>query len=383
MAFNKNEHSNTTDVTEIAEQLNAAPNNAAEPKKKKKKRKKKKKKGVLGLLISIVIVLILMTTIVAALVGGLSFVKDQLDKITKTEVSTENLAIDDRVAKELDGYRNIALIGIDARDMESDENTRSDAMIIVSIEKATGEIRLISLYRDTYLDLGYGLDKLTHAYFYGGVELTVQSINKNLDLNCREFMVVNWKSVADAVDCLGGVEIDIQESEIKEMNKYIPETARTTGGKKTKIKKAGKQTLNGAQAVTYARIRKDSAEGDHRRNERMKILVAAAFDKVKTTSISDLEHMADVVLPQIKTNMGNDDFFDLLLDFGIYTMSDSASWPYDWTDFIYNGIWYGPPVTLQSNVIELHEKFFDQKDYEPTETVQNISTQISQRTGRW
>lgn len=386
MAFNEKEHSNTADVTEIAEQLETVTADAAktekQSKKQKQKRKKKKKKGVLGLLIMIVIVLIMMTTIVAALVGGLSFIKDQLDKITKTEV-TEDLAIDDRVAEELSGYRNIALIGIDARDMTSDENTRSDAMIIVSLEKETGEIRLISLYRDTYLDLGYGLDKLTHAYFYGGVELTVQSINKNLDLNCEEFVVVNWKSVADAVDALGGVEIEIQESEIKELNKYIPETARTTGGSKEKIKKAGKQTLNGVQAVTYARIRKDSAQGDHRRNERMKILVAAAFDKVKTTSLSDLEYMADVVLPQIKTNMGNDDFFELLLDFGTYSMSDSTSWPYDWMDFTYNGVWYGPPVTLQSNVIQLHEEFFNQKDYEPTETVKNISTQISQRTGRW
>lgn len=350
--------------------------------KERKTKKKKKKKSSVGILISIVIVLILMTTIVLAMVFGLSFLGEQLDKITKTDV-TEDLCIDDRVAEELKGYRNIALIGIDARDMDSDENTRSDAMIIVSIEKETGEIRLISLYRDTYLDLGYGLDKLTHAYFYGGVELTVQSINRNLDLNIEEFVVVNWKAVADAVDALGGVEIDVQESEIKELNKYIPETARTTGGSKDKIKEAGKQTLNGVQAVTYARIRKDSAEGDHRRNERMKILIAAAFDKVKSTSITDLDKMTDVVLPQIKTNLDNDDFFELLLDFGIYSMSDSTSWPYDWMDFTYNGVWYGPPVTLNSNVIQLHEEFFDQKDYEPTETVQNISSQISQRTGRW
>ena len=186
--------------------------------KERKTKKKKKKKSSLGLLISIVLVLIFITTIIVAMVFGLSFLGEQLDKITKTDV-TEDLCIDERVAGELKDYRNIALIGIDARDMESDENTRSDAMIIVSIEKKTGEIRLISLYRDTYLDLGYGLDKLTHAYYYGGVEMTVQAMNRNLDMNIEEFAVVNWKAVADAVDALGGVEIDIQESEIKELNK--------------------------------------------------------------------------------------------------------------------------------------------------------------------
>ena len=347
--------------------------------------KTKKKKSNKGLIAAIILVFILVAGSIALLIGGMNFLDTQLDKISREEIDRNELEINDGVREDLAGYRNILLLGIDARDMQSDENTRSDAMIIVSIEEETKEIRMISIYRDTYLDLGgrVGLDKLTHAYFYGGAQQTVAAINKNMDLNIEEFMVVNWKSVADAVDALGGVEIDVQESEISELNKYINETANTTDGSKEKIKKAGKQTLNGVQAVTYARIRKDSAQGDHRRNERMKILIKATFDKMKTMGTTELDDMTNLVLPQIKTNMTNVEMVDLILSFPAYSMGENTSWPYDWMDFTYNGVWYGPPVTLNSNVIKLHEEYFGQKGYEPSQTVQDISNQISARTGRW
>ncbi len=345
----------------------------------------KNKKSNKGLIIAIVLVFLLVVGIVTLIITAMNFLDSQLDKITRENINRNELEINETVREDLAGYRNILLLGIDARDMQSDENTRSDAMIIVSINEETKDIRMISIYRDTYLDLGdrVGLDKLTHAYFYGGAKQTVASINKNMDLNIEEFMVVNWKSVADAVDALGGVEIEVLDSEISEMNKYIPETARTTGGEKDKIKKAGKQTLNGVQAVTYARIRKDSIEGDRRRNERMKILIKAAFDKMRTMGVTELDDMTNLVLPQIKTNMTNTEMVDLILDFPAYSMGDNTSWPYDWMDFTYYGVWYGPPVTLNSNVTQLHEEYFDQKDYVPTETVQAISAEISTRTGRW
>jgi len=347
--------------------------------------KPKKKKRNTGLIIAIIFVFLLVSGIIALLIGAMNFIDTQLDKITREEINRNELNINEGVREDLAGYRNILLLGIDARDMNSDENTRSDAMIIVSIEEETKDIRMVSIYRDTYLDLGdrVGLDKLTHAYYYGGAQQTVASINRNLDLNIEEFIVVNWKAVADAVDALGGVEIEVLDSELEELNKYINETARTTGGSKDKVEKAGKQMLNGVQAVTYARIRKDSIEGDRRRNERMKILIKAAFSKMTTMGVTDLDDMTNLVLPQIKTNMTNTEMLDLMLDFPAYTMGDNSSWPYDWMDFTYNGVWYGPPVTLNSNVTQLHEEYFGQKNYEPTQTVQDISYEISARTGRW
>ncbi len=350
-----------------------------------KKEKTKKKKSNKGLIVAVILVFLLVAGIIALVIGGMSFLNAQLDKITREEINRNELNINDGVREDLANYRNILLLGIDARDMNSDENTRSDAMIIVSINKETRDIRMISIYRDTYLDLGerVGLDKLTHAYFYGGAQQTVASINGNMDLNIEEFVVVNWKAVADAVDALGGVEIEVLDSELDELNKYINETARSTGGPKDKVKKAGKQTLNGVQAVTYSRIRKDSIEGDRRRNERMKIVIAAAFDKMKTMGVTELDDMTNLVLPQIKTNMTNTEMLDLMLDFPAYNMGKNTSWPYDWMDFTYNGVWYGPPVTLNSNVSQMHEEYFGQKNYEPTEAVQDISYEISARTGRW
>lgn len=258
-------------------------------------------------------------------------------------------------------------------------------MIIASVNKTTNEVKLVSLYRDTYVSLGdnFGLDKMTHAYFYGKATQTMQTINRNLDLNCEEVVVVNWRSVAETVDALGGLDIEIKESEIKEMNKYIKDTQKNIGGSKKKIKKAGMQTLNGNQAVTYARIRKDSLDGDHRRNERMKIVLSAAFDKAKTLSLSQLNEIANKILPTIKSNMTANQMMDIVLKLNAYKITESTNWPYNMTDWTHNGIWYGPPVTLKSNVVQLHEEFFDQKDYKPTDTVKSISDSISSATGRW
>ena len=342
-------------------------------------------KSTKGLKIAVAVLMTLVIAFGAVIVAGMSIVNTQVDKVTKVQVNREALEINPRVAEELKGYRNIVLLGIDARDMTDDSNTRSDAMIVVSIEKATGEIRMISLYRDTYVSLGadYGLDKLTHAYFYGGATQTMRAINRNLDLNCEEVVVVNWKAVADAVDAMGGVEIDVKESEISELNKYIIDTYNTIGGSNELITQPGLQTLNGNQAVTYARIRKDHVQGDHRRNERMKILVAAVFEKAKGMSYSELNALTSQILPQVKTNMTNSQMMELMLDINTYTITESVGWPYTTMGWTHNGVWYGPPVTLKSNVIQLHEELFNQPDYVPTDTVLNISDQISRLTGRW
>lgn len=359
---------------------------AVEPKRSKKRQEKPKKKRKNTKLIVITSVVLAAVLALGGVIGtGLTVVHSKLDMVGQVKVNRKALGIDARVAKDLANYRNIALLGIDARDMDNDKQTRSDAMIIASVDKQTNEVRLVSLYRDTYVNIGdnYGLDKMTHAYFYGGATQTLQTINRNLDLNCEEVVVVNWKSVADTVDALGGLEIEIKESEIKEMNKYIKDTQKNIGGSKKKIKKAGKQTLNGIQAVTYARIRKDSAQGDHRRNERMKIVLAAAFNKAKTLSLNQLNEIANEILPEIKTNMTTNQMMEILLELASYSITDSKSWPYQWTDWTYNGIWYGPPVTLERNVTQLHEEFFKQKDYEPTDKVKSISDSISSITGKW
>ena len=174
--------------------------------------------------------------------------------------SLEAFGIDPKVDRDLKNYRNILLIGVDTRAGEKDNNCRSDANIIVSINKTTNEVRLISVLRDSYFDMeengNWTLDKLTHAHAYGGPMNTIRSINRNMDLNIHEYVRVNWSSVVNIVDSIGGIDVNIEKHTIKEMNKYIKDTNKSLKGDKTKITKAGKQTLNGVQAVTFCRIRK-------------------------------------------------------------------------------------------------------------------------------
>lgn len=350
-------------------------------KKANKKINKKKKKGR-GLRIAVIVVLVFALGIAGVLAAGMAVVKNTLDNVGKVELDPNLIGINPMVDEELSNYRNIAILGIDARDMTSDADTRSDAMIIVSINKETNEIKMFSIYRDTLLYQGeeIGLDKITHAYSYGGPTKTLYTINKNLDLNVKEVVVVNWKSVADTVDALGGIDVEIQESEIDEMNKYIIDTANNVGGSKELIESAGMQTLNGNQAVTYARIRKDAATGDYRRNERMKIVVKATFDKAKELDVKKIKKISKDILPQIKTNMSTADMMGLALNLTSYNMTDSVGFPYDHMD-MNNGVFYGVPVTLKSNVIKLHEQFFAQDGYYPTDDVLDISSDISAESG--
>jgi len=354
----------------------------AKRKEKAVKKARKRKKNGRGLTVAFVVVLILVIGIGGVLAAGMAVVKNTLDNVGRVELDPALIGINAGVDEQLSNYRNIALLGIDARDMSNDEGVRSDAIIIASINKETHEIKLFSVYRDTMVYLGeeVGMDKITHAYYYGGPTKVLYGINKNLDLNVKEVVVVNWKSVADVVDALGGLDIDIQQSEINELNKITDHTAKVIGGSNADITEAGMQTLNGNQAVAYARIRKDAATGDYRRNERMKIVVKATFDKAKSTDVKSIRKISREILPQIKTNMSTGDMMGMALKLTSYEMTDSVGFPYDVSDYNH-GIYYGVPVTLSSNVTKLHEQFFAQEGYVPTEEVQNISSQISAKTG--
>ncbi len=356
---------------------------AREPSPYKKPPKKNR-----GLRIALIVLLVLVLGLGGLTVGAFGVAASTLGKMGKLDIDQSELNISSQAESNLGKYTNIAVLGVDARDVEDDSDSRSDAIVIVSINNDTNEVKMFSVFRDTLLDLGgdAGLDKITHAYFYGGAQNTLAALNKNMDLNVEKAVVINWKTVAEVIDALGGIKINVKESEIEEMNKYVGGTAKTTGSKKKKIKHAGKQTLNGAQAVTYARIRKDALTGDYRRNERMKIVMSKTFKKAKKADIFTLKKICDNAFPQAKTNITTSEMMSMALKFKKYDMTSSTTgWPYDvegWTGYAGAGYaWYGPPVTLQSNVEKLYDKFFDISDYEPTETVQTISNDIINLTG--
>ena len=341
-------------------------------------KEKKKRKGlkVFGITVLVLIVILL------AIVGAIAiFINSKIGMMQQVELDESDLGISEQAQESLSGYRNIALFAVDSRDDNLEKGNRSDGIIIASINNNTKEIKLISVYRDTYVQIeGHGLDKITHAYSYGSAPLAVKTLNTNLDLNITEFATVNFDAVAEAVDALGGVTINIEsQSELNYLNSYIDETARVTGKSNAKVTSTGKQNLNGVQAVAYARIRY-TAGGDYKRTERMRTVLEAMLTKLKTKNISEINNFVDTILPEIYTNITAGDIFGLVPSLMDYKVVESIGWPYE-TKGITLDRWYGVPVTLESNVKQLHQEAFGEPNYEPSSTVKEISNSIITKTG--
>ena len=344
---------------------------------------RKKKKMNKGLKIFLIILLVLVIFILGLGVAGYTFVNGKIGKMQKENIDTTAVGINEETKQELKGYRNIALLGIDSRADDYGLGNRSDCMMIASINQETNEIKLISVYRDTYVYVTENgtkrLDKITHAYSYGGAQNTLKSLNEAMDLNITEFVTVNFDAVIAAVDSLGGVYIDIDKSEIKYVNDYIDATSESSGVKSSHITHSGRQKLDGVQAVSYTRVRY-TAGGDYKRTERMRTVVEAMLSKAKTLNVGQLNSFADTILPKIRTNISTSEIWGLIPKLASFKVTESIGWPYD-TKGITLDRWYGVPVTLQSNVERLHKEAFEQEDYEASDTVKEMSAAIVKKTG--
>lgn len=342
---------------------------------------KKKSKG-LKIFLRVLLILLIIIVILAGIAVG--YVTNKLGKITVEEIDETAIGIEEETQERLSGYRNIALLGIDSRADDYGVGNRSDCIIIASLDENTKQIRLISVYRDTYMQIEEKgkqvLDKVTHAYAYGGAQNTLKALNTNLDLNITEYVTVNFDAVISAVDAMGGVTINIDSSEIKYINDYIDATSQSSGVSSSHITKTGSQTLDGVQAVAYSRIRY-TAGGDYKRTERMRTVIEAMLNKAKTLSISQLNKLIDTVLPRVSTNISGAEILGLVPSITSYSISDSIGWPYK-TEGITLDRWYGVPVTLESNVLQLHQEVFGQTDYVVNDTIKNISQQIINKTGK-
>lgn len=314
------------------------------------------------LLISFIALLII---ILSAFTTFYILLNNKLNKIDYVDLKKTDVYIDEKVDKDLSDYRNIALLGIDARADTFSAGNRSDCIMIISINKTTGDVKIASVYRDTYLNInGYGLDKVTHAYSFGGPALAISTLNKNLDLNISEFVTVNFETVRTVVDSIGGVNITIDSDEVKFING---------------ISSPGTYNLNGDQALTYSRIRHTDG-GDYKRTERMREVLLAVFNKSKTLGIGELNNLADIILPHISTNISKSEIMSLLPKIASYSVKENFGWPYKVEGYT-GAAWYGVPVDLQTNVKQLHEDLFDENNYEPSSTVKEISKSIVDKTG--
>ena len=214
--------------------------------KKKSSQKTKKKKHFLYF-IEIILLLILIP---------FAFFYYTLGKIPTYDMDDSAIEENQYSDANIDGYTNIALFGVDSRANELTKNTRTDCIIIASINNKTKDVKLASIYRDTYVYIAdHGYTKLNHAYAYGGPELSLSTLNKNFDLNVKDFVTINFSALANVIDALGGVDIDITKEELKYVNAYAKDVARINGTTVEKIKKPGLQTLSGTQATGYCRVR--------------------------------------------------------------------------------------------------------------------------------
>ena len=336
--------------------------------------------GRRGIKVFGIIVLVLVIILVLIVGSIFFFINSKLSKIQQVNIDESDLGVSSQVEENLSDYRNIALFGIDSRDSSLGKGNRSDCIIIASINNKTKEVKLISVYRDTYVNIeGHGLDKITHAYSYGEAPLALKTLNENFDLNITEFVTVNFDAVAEAVNALGGITINVEPEEVNYINQYINETSEVTGLDTEKVTTSGSQTLDGVQAVAYARIRYTEG-GDYKRTERMRTVVEAMANKFKTKSISEMNQIIDQILPEVYTNITAGDIFSLLPSIASFNVTDSIGWPYE-TKGITLDRWYGVPVTLESNVKQLHEEAFGETDYMPSDKVKEISNQIIEKTG--
>ena len=211
-----------------------------EPDDRRRRAARRKKKKHITFAIEILVLVLL--------AAGL-FVAAKVGKIKRTDVSKGDIVINSDV--DLKGYTNIALFGVDSREGSLDKDAHSDAILVASINNKTKDVKLVSVYRDTYLDNTNGeYRKATECYYFGGPSRAISMLNKNLDLDITDFVTVDFTAVADVVDALGGIDIDVQEDEIVHLNNYQVEGSQVTGKEIVPVEYAGLQTLNGLQALS-------------------------------------------------------------------------------------------------------------------------------------
>lgn len=371
----------------MLEDINNIPPEGNEPKhedkinngKKIKKQKPKKEMNIfVKILLTLLILIVVFVTVVFS--TGYIYLKNKLGKIDYVDLKSTEITINHGVDESLATYRNIALLGIDARSDTFGTGNRSDCIMILSLNEKTKDVKIASVYRDTYLNIdGHGLDKVTHAYSYGGPKLALNTLNKNLDLNITEFVAINFDTVRVVVDSIGGVEIPIDSQEVKYINGYINSLNKQFGTSSANITTPGTYKLDGVQALAYSRIRYTDG-GDYKRTERMRDVFMAVFKKAKTMNISELNNLANTILPHVSTNISENEIMGMIPKAISFNIKDSFGWPYETEGKMITKVWYGVPINLQKNVSKLHESLFNEVDYEPTDTVKNISNDIIKTT---
>lgn len=325
-------------------------------------------------------------------IGVMYVVVTTTDEVERKEINQEQIIINEEVKetykeevekKVSKGYRNIALFGVDARDGELGRGTRSDTIIIASINQDTQEIKLVSVFRDTYLNLGNdSYNKCNAAYAQGGPEQAINMLNTNLDLDITDYVTVGFGGLIDSVDALGGIEMEVTDVEISHLNNYQLTMSEELGVDYIPVKHSGRQLLNGMQATAYCRIRYTKGD-DFRRAERQRDVLTAMMEKAKKAPASSLRQMVNAILPEVETSLNVNEIISVLGSVAGYNVVASDGFPFEESR---TGATVGSkgscviPENLEENVIALHKLLYPETKYKPSRQVLSISGEIDTLT---
>ena len=348
---------------------------------------KKKKNQTLGIILVLTEVLV---ACVLLFVAYQVFFKVDVTKVGKVNMDEEviNKSINEGVAdnQQMEGYTNIALFGVDSREGELTKKTRTDTIIIASINNSTGDVKLCSVYRDTYLNLSNDeYTKCNAAYAEGGPEQAISMLNMNLDMDIEDFITIGFRGLTDVVDALGGVPIEVTDAEISHLNNYQATMAQELKMDYTPVQSAGLQTLNGLQATAYCRIRYTAGD-DFKRAERQRTVLMACLDKAKDMSYSQLETVANKAFGETYTSLDLDEILALLKNIANYNVVANDGFPeasMRATGTIGKKGSCVVAVDLESNVKWLHQFLFEDSDYSVSEDVKKYSDKIKSDTSSY
>ena len=277
-------------------------------------------------------------------------------------------------------WTTIALFGVDSREQNLGEgNNRSDAILICAVHKLTGKIRLVSLYRDTFLDVGDGTyTKANAAYAYGGPQQAVTMLNTNLDLHIRDYVTVGFEGLADTIDALGGVDLDLTAEEAGYLNEYVEDMHYEIGTPDVRVEVAdGLRHVTGIQAVAYCRIRYTAGD-DYKRTERQRTVMKAVLSQARKSSPVRLLKAVRTFSDGIATSLSKPEMTALLLKAPLYSLDETSGLPaaeLRTADMI-QGQSCVIPLTLAENARWLHEHLYDEKGYRVSSALQQRSDYI-------
>ena len=342
------------------------------------------------------ILFILEIVVLLLFIGGL-FVYGQISaKLDKIDIQETDLADQDIVtndqAPQMTGYTTYALFGLDHRSKNEKLNTEnSDTIIIASINNDTKAVKLVSVYRDTLLNVKDDTySKANSAYALGGPTNAVSMLNTNLDLNITDYVAIDFNALVTVVDCLGGLDIPLSYAEIVHMNNYCVETSEETGKSYTPVELPDPKPedeeaivdtyhLNGVQATSYCRIR-NTASLDMGRTARQRRVIQMIVDKAKKAGLSTIFDIMDQVFPMVKTSVSKTEILKMIPAMIGYSIDETTGFPNDYKFAQVKGSVI-VPTTLESNVLKMHQFLYGDTSYTPTQDVLNRSAQITNIAG--